>query len=439
MQPQPLTRYAKAGDVHIAYQVFGEGPIDLVFVPGFVSHIENYWDEPRFARWLRRLGTFARVVLFDKRGTGLSDRVTELPGMDQRMDDVSAVMNAVGMERAAIFGISEGGSLATLFCATYPDRSRALILYGAFAQFTSWFPTQTALDGLFEYIVNDWGSGKSLPLFAPSEKGNLPFQQWWGKFERLGASPGAVKTLMRMNSQIDITDVLPSVNVPTLVIHRNSDVAVNVEGGRFLAERIPGAKYVELPGVDHIVFVGENSDLILDEMEQFLTGEKSAPTIDRVLATVVFIDLVGSTETAEELGDRAWGDLQDLHDKAVRQELARYRGKEIRWTGDGFLATFDGPARAIQCSLSIKQAAMALGLNVRAGIHTGEVSFANDDIRGIAVNIASRVCDLAGSKGVVVSRTVKDLVAGSGIAFEELGSFSLKGIPGQWRLFLAKL
>ncbi len=345
----------------------------------------------------------------------------------------------MGIERAAIFGISEGGSLATLFAATHPNRSQALILYGAFAQFTSWFPTQEALNGLFEYVDSNWGSGKSLPMFAPSEQGNLPFQQWWGKFERLGASPGAVKILMRMNSQIDITDVLPPENVPTLVIHRTDDVTVDIEGGRLLAERIPGAKYVELPGADHIPWVGENSDRILDEMEQFLTGEKSAPIIDRVLAPVVFLDIVGSTETAEALGDQAWGDLQDLHDKAVRQELDRYRGKEIRWTGDGFLATFDGPARAIQCSLSIKEAAQALGLKVRAGIHTGEVDFANDDIRGIAVHIASRVCDLAGAKEVVVSRTVKDLVAGSGIAFEELGAHTLKGVPGQWRLFQANL
>jgi class 3 adenylate cyclase len=436
---QSQTRYARTGDVHIAYQVFGEGDIDLVFVPGFVSHIENYWDDPRFARWLRRMGTFARVILFDKRGTGLSDRVAELPSMDQRMDDVSAVMNAAGIERAAIFGISEGGSLATLFAATHPNRSQALILYGAFAQFTSWFPTQEALDGLFDYVDAAWGSGESLPLFAPSEQDNLPFQQWWGKFERLGASPGAVKTLMRMNSQIDITGILPSVKVPTLVIHRTGDVTVDVEGSRLLAKRIPGATYVELPGDCHIPFVGSNSDQILDEMQHFLTGEKSAPIIDRVLATVVFTDMVGSTETAEALGDQAWGDLQDLHDKAVRRELARYRGKEIRWTGDGFLATFDGPARAIQCSLSITQAAKTLGQDVRVGIHTGEIAFSNDDIRGIAVHIASRVSDLAGAGEVLVSRTVKDLVAGSGIVFQERGTHTLKGVPGQWRLFRATL
>ena len=434
---QPRTQYAKSGDVHIAYQVFGEGAVDLVFVPGFVSHIENYWDEPNFARWLRRLGNFSRVIMFDKRGTGLSDQVSELPGMDQRMDDVRAVMDAVGIKRAAIFGISEGGSLATLFAATHPERSQALIIYGGFAQFSSWIPTQEAMESLFQYIDKSWGSGESWLNFAPTKEGDLAFQQWWGKFERLGASPGAVKTLMRMNSQIDITEILPSVNVPTLVIHRKDDTLVRVEAGRLLAERIPGAKYVELSGADHLPFVGENSDRILDEMEHFLTGETSTPSVERVLATVVFTDIVGSTARAQTLGDRAWGDLQDLHDKAVRKELERFRGNEVKWTGDGFLAAFDGPARAIQCALAIVSTVRALGLEVRAGIHTGEVDFVKNDIRGIAVHIASRVADLANAGDVVVSRTVKDLVAGSGIAFQDYGTHELKGVPEQWMLFRA--
>jgi class 3 adenylate cyclase len=434
---QPRTQYAKSGDVHIAYQVFGEGAVDLVFVPGFVSHIENYWDEPNFARWLRRLGNFSRVIMFDKRGTGLSDQVSELPGMDQRMDDVRAVMDAVGIKRAAIFGISEGGSLATLFAATHPERSQALIIYGGFAQFSSWIPTQEAMESLFQYIDKSWGSGESWLNFAPTKEGDLAFQQWWGKFERLGASPGAVKTLMRMNSQIDITEILPSVNVPTLVIHRKDDTLVRVEAGRLLAERIPGAKYVELSGADHLPFVGENSDRILDEMEHFLTGETSTPSVERVLATVVFTDIVGSTARAQTLGDRAWGDLQDLHDKAVRKELERFRGNEVKWTGDGFLATFDGPARAIQCALAIVSTVRALGLEVRAGIHTGEVDLVKNDIRGIAVHIASRVADLANGGEVVVSRTVKDLVAGSGIAFQDYGTHELKGVPEQWMLFRA--
>lgn len=434
---QPRTQYAKSGDVHIAYQVFGEGAVDLVFVPGFVSHIENYWDEPSFARWLRRLGNFSRVIMFDKRGTGLSDQVSELPGMDQRMDDVRAVMDAVGIERAAIFGISEGGSLATLFAASHPERSQALIIYGGFAQFSDWIPTQEAMESLFQYIDKSWGSGEGWLKFAPTKEGDLAFQQWWGKFERLGASPGAVTTLMRMNSQIDITEILPSVNVPTLVIHRKDDLLVRVEAGRLLAERIPGAKYVELSGADHLPFVGENSDRILDEMEHFLTGETSTPSVERVLATVVFTDIVGSTARAEALGDQAWGDLLDLHDKAVRKELERFRGNEVKWTGDGFLAAFDGPARAIQCALAIVSTVRALGLEVRAGIHTGEVDFVKNDIRGIAVHIASRVADLANAGDVVVSRTVKDLVAGSGIAFQDYGTHELKGVPDRWMLFRA--
>jgi class 3 adenylate cyclase len=433
---QPRTQYAKSGDVHIAYQVFGEGAVDLVFVPGFVSHIENYWDEPSFARWLRRLGNFSRVIMFDKRGTGLSDQVSELPGMDQRMDDVRAVMDAVGIERAAIFGISEGGSLATLFAASHPERSQALIIYGGFAQFSDWM-TQEALESLFQYIDKSWGSGEGWLKFAPTKEGDLAFQQWWGKFERLGASPGAVTTLMRMNSQIDITEILPSVNVPTLVIHRKDDLLVRVEAGRLLAERIPGAKYVELSGADHLPFVGENSDRILDEMEHFLTGETSTPSVERVLATVVFTDIVGSTARAEALGDQAWGDLLDLHDKAVRKELERFRGNEVKWTGDGFLAAFDGPARAIQCALAIVSTVRALGIEVRAGIHTGEVDFVKNDIRGIAVHIASRVADLANAGDVVVSRTVKDLVAGSGIAFQDYGTHELKGVPDRWMLFRA--
>jgi len=434
---QPKTRYAKSGDVHIAYQVFGEGPVDLVFVPGFISHIENYWDEPSFARWLRRLGSFSRVIMFDKRGTGLSDQVSELPGMDQRMDDIRVVMDAVGIERAGIFGLSEGGSLSTLFAASHPDRAQSLIVCGSFAQFSSWIPTQEALEDFLQYIDNNWGSGESMLMFAPSKEGDLAFQQWWGKFERLGASPAAAITLLRMNSQIDITNILPSVNVPTLVIHRKDDVTVNVEGGRLLAERIPDSKYVELSGADHLPWIGENSDQILDEMEQFLTGERSTPSIERVLATVVFTDIVGSTARAQALGDRAWGDLLGLHDKAVRQELARFRGNEIKWTGDGFLAAFDRPARAIQCSLAIINTVRTLGIEVRVAIHTGEVEYVKNDIRGIAVHIASRVADLANGGEVVVSRTVKDLVAGSGITFEDYGTHELKGVPDLWQLFRA--
>ena len=283
---KPRTHYAKSGDVHVAYQVFGDGPVDLVFVPGFISQIENYWDHPDFARWLRRLGNFARVVMFDKRGTGLSDRV-DAPAMDQRMEDIRAVMDAVELERASVFGISEGGSLASLFAAHHPERCQALVLYGAFARFTSWFPTDESLEALYQYIESDWGSGKSLPMFAPSVADDPAFTEWWGKFERLGANPGAAITIMRMNSQIDITDALPTIQVPTLVIHRTDDVTVDVEGGRDLSELIPNAKFLEYPGNDHIWWIGDSGDEMLQAMEEFLTGSKSKPVFDRVLATVL--------------------------------------------------------------------------------------------------------------------------------------------------------
>jgi class 3 adenylate cyclase len=429
------TRYAKNGDIHIAYQIFGEGDVDLVFVPGFISHIENYWDDPNFARWLRRLGSFSRVILFDKQGTGLSDRVSKLPGMDERMDDARAVMDAEGVEQAAIFGISEGGSLATLFAASHPDRSQALILYGAFAQFTSWFPTQEALEGLFQYIDSAWGSGESLPMFAPTMKDDPAFKQWWGKFERLGGSPGAVKTLMRMNSQIDITDILPSVNVPTLIIHRRGDVTVDVEAGRLLAERIPNAKYVELSGVDHLPMVGENPNQILDEMAQFLTGERRPIETERILATVLFTDIVDSTKRAAELGDRRWQDLLERHHSLVRGELNRFRGREVDTAGDGFFATFDGPARAIRCACAIQEAVAKIGLTIRAGLHTGECEMMDDKVSGIAVHIGARVTGKAGPGEVLVSSTVKDLVAGSELRFQGRGVHELKGVPGEWHIF----
>ena len=432
------TRYAKNGEINVAYQVFGEGNVNLVFVPGFISHIENYWDEPRLAQWLRRLGSFSRVIMFDKQGTGLSDRASKLPCMDDRMDDVRAVMDAAKVEQAAVFGISEGGSLATLFAASHPDRSQALILYGAFARFKSWFPTQEALEGLFQYIDSAWGSGESLPLFAPTMKDDLALKEWWGKFERLGGSPGAAKTIMRMNSQIDITDILPSVKVPTLIIHRKDDVTVNVEGGRLLAERIPDAKYVELSGADHLPFVGENPNQILDEMAQFLTGGLRPIETERILATVLFTDIVDSTKLAAELGDRQWRDLLERHHSLVRGDLNRFRGHEIDTAGDGFFATFDGPARGIRCACAIRDAVSNLNITIRAGLHTGECEVMGDKVSGIAVHIGARVMKKAEPGEVLVSSTVKDLVAGSGLDFNDRGKHSLKGIPGEWRLFLVE-
>ena len=430
----PTTHYAKAGDVHIAYQAFGEGPVNLILAPGFVSHIENYWDDPRCARWLNRLASFSRLTIFDKRGTGLSDQVRDLPAMDERMDDMRAVMDAVGCERAAVMGISEGGSLASLFAAHHPSRCEALVLYGGFAKFSSWIPTEEALEELCQYVDHRWGSGESLPMFAPSLAGDTASQHWWGKFERLGGTPGAAIALMRMNSQIDITDILPTIRVPTLVIHRIDDVTVDVEGGRTLARLIPDARLFELPGVDHLPWVGDNEEY-LEEIEEFLTGQRSAPIIDRVLATVLFTDIVDSTTRAEALGDTAWHDLLGEHDRIIRHELARFRGHEVKSLGDGFLARFGGPARAIECARAIREATRRLGFALRIGAHTGEVDLADDDVRGIAVHIASRVAGLARADDILVTRTVKDLVAGSRISFVDMGSHELKGVPDLWQLY----
>src|ERR1700691_508207 len=325
---QRVTRYAKSGDVHIAYQVFGDGP-DLVIAPAFVSHIENYWDEPHLARWLNTLSGFFRVVLFDKRGTGLSDRVAHLPHMDERMDDLRAVMDAVGIERASLLGISEGGSLAALFAASHPERTQSLVLYGSFARFRHSIATDEAWNALMKYMDEDWGSGKSLPAFAPSKANDPAIQEWWGKFERLGASPSAAIALMRMNREIDISGILHSVKIPTLIIHLTDDTLVSVEGGRELAAGIPGARLVEIPGKDHLPFLA--SDRVLAEIEEFVTGSRSSAVVDRVLATVVFTDIVDSTKRAEAKGDLAWRDLLDAHNKTVRQELSRFRGKEVKY------------------------------------------------------------------------------------------------------------
>jgi pimeloyl-ACP methyl ester carboxylesterase len=428
-----VSRYAKSGDVHIAYQVFGDGP-DLIVAPGFVSHIEYHWDEPRFARFLNKLGRLFRVVLFDKRGTGLSDRVARQPTMDERMDDVRAVMDAVGVERAALFGISEGGSLATLFAACHPERTQSLALYGAFARFRHWIPTDEAFNQLTSYIDENWGAGESLPAFAPSKANDAALKEWWGKLERLGASPSAAIALMQMNREIDISGILHAVKVPALVIHRTNDTLISVDGGHELAAGIPGARLVEIPGCDHLFFL-DAGDAVIAELEEFLTGSRSALVVDRVLSTVVFTDIVNSTQRAGSTGDRAWRDLLEAHDNAVRRELSRFRGKEVKTLGDGFMATFDGPARAIHCAGAIRDTLRGLDVPVRIGVHTGEVELADNDVRGIAVHIASRVASLGGADDVLVSRTVKDLVAGSGIKFEDFGTHALKGIPEPWQVF----
>jgi len=432
---QPVTRYAKSGDVNVAYQVFGDGPLNLVLAPLFVSNIEVLWERPDIARWLLRLASYARVAMFDKRGTGMSDRVTELPGLDQRIDDLRAVMDGAGMEQAALLGISEGGPLTALFAATYPYRCRSLVLWGSFARFTSWFPTEEALQQFLGYIDQAWGSGASVPFFAPSLANDQAAIQWMGRFERLGASPASVAALMRMNSQIDISGIVHTIRVPTLVIHRTGDVTINVEGGRYLAEHIPNAHYIELPGVDHPPWVGDNADQIADVIEKFLTGSTAAVPVDRVLATVLFTDIVGSTEKAATLGDRRWRDLLDAHHATIRRNLARFRGHEVKTTGDGILATFDGPARGVRCACAIADEVRPLGIEIRAGLHTGECEMTDEDVGGIAVHIGARVAALAGAGEVLVSSTVKDLVAGSGLRFGDRGTQLLKGVPGEWHVF----
>jgi class 3 adenylate cyclase/pimeloyl-ACP methyl ester carboxylesterase len=435
----PEIRYAKSGDIHIAYQTFGQGPENIVIIPGFISHIEHVWDSPEQSRWLNHLARRGRVTLFDKRGTGLSDRLGQLPNLDQRMDDARAVMDAANIARAAIMGVSEGGSLATLFAASHPQRCTALILYGAFAKFSDWFPTEQKFDAFLNYVDTAWGTGSSIAGFAPSKKGDADFQRWWGRFERLGGSPSAVINLMRMNSEINIENILPSVLVPTLVLHRTQDPTVSIQAGRFLASHIPKAKLIELDGPDHIYWIGENAlqiaDIILDFVANPGTAAPSTAESQRMLATLLFTDIVDSTFRASELGDVSWRKLLQAHDATVRREIARFRGSEVKSTGDGFLILFDGPARAIHCAQAITEGMVPLGIKVRAGLHTGEVERTPTDVLGIAVHIAARVMDTARAGEVMISRTVKDLVAGSGIKFDDAGEHSLKGFEEKWQLY----
>jgi pimeloyl-ACP methyl ester carboxylesterase len=443
MTMTPETKYAKSGDVYIAYQVVGDGPRDLVFVPPFVSHVELYWEEPSLVRFLNRLASFSRLILFDKRGTGLSDRVSHhaLPDLEQRMDDVRAVLGAVGSQGAALLGPSEGGPMSALFAATYPERTTALMLYGTFASTIRDAAYPWAMDPeerrrVIEAIPQTWGQGLYVDLLAPSRSADRQFRHWWARLERLGASPGAAMALRRMNGHIDLRPVLPAIRVPTLILHRSGDRDSSVEEGRYLAARIPGAKFVELHGIDHLPWVGDQ-DAVLDEVEEFLTGVRQGPEPDRVLATVLFTDIVSSTERAAELGDQGWRHLLESYYGIVRRELARFRGREIDTAGDGFLATFDGPARGIRCACTIRDAVRMLGIKIRAGLHTGECEVMGNKLVGIAVHIGARVAARAEPDEVLVSSTVKDLVSGSGIDFIERGTHPLKGVPGEWRLFAA--
>jgi pimeloyl-ACP methyl ester carboxylesterase len=440
----PETRYAKSGDVHIAYQVVGEGPIDLVYVPGWVSNVEETWEEQHYRRFLERLASFSRLILFDKRGTGLSDPVAlaELPTLEDRMDDVRAVMDAVGSDRAALLGHSEGGSMCVVFAATYPERTTALVTVGSFAKRVwspdyPWAPTPEAREREYLETERSWGKVADADYYAPSMAGDPAFAERLARYFRRSASPQAAVALLRMNTQVDIADVLSAVRVPTLVMNRAGDRDVNIEEARYIARRIQGAKLVALPGADHLMWVGETEPL-LGEVEEFLTGVRPAPDPDRVLATVLFTDIVGSTERAATIGDHDWSQLVERHHTLMRGELARFRGREIDTSGDGFLATFDGPARAVRCAVGAIDALRSLGLELRAGVHTGEVELADGGVRGINVHIGARVASLAGAGEVWVSSTVKDLVAGSGLAFADRGEHGLKGVPGSWRLFAVK-
>jgi len=438
----PETRYARSGPYNIAYQVVGDGPFDLLWVPGFVSNIELAWEEPQLAHHLTRLARFSRLILFDKRGTGLSDRVPPdaLPTLEERMEDLVVVLDAVGSERAALFSHSEGGNLATLFAATKPARTIALVTAGIFAKRTwspdyPWAPTpeQRAIE--IEAAERDWGGQASLSTMAPSAMYDEAFGRRLATYFRRSASPGAAAALLRMNSQIDIRGILPTITVPTLVMHRTDDRDAKVEEGRWIAGQIPGARFIELPGEDHLPWVGDQ-DTMLDAVEQFLTGSIPAKAVDRVLATVLFIDIVGSTARAAQLGDARWTELLDAFFVAVRRELERHRGNEVDTAGDGLLATFDGPARAVRCAFAIQAAVRELGLEVRAGVHTGEIELGRDGIKGIAVHIGARVAALAGAGEVWTSSIVRDLVPGSGLVFDDRGSHQLKGVPDPWRLFV---
>jgi pimeloyl-ACP methyl ester carboxylesterase len=435
----PRTRYAKSGGAHIAYQVVGDGPVDLVYAPPWIGNMELFWEEPSYVRFLERLAAFSRLILFDRRGTGASDRTGPIPLIEQQIDDLTAVMDAMGSERTAVLGASEGGSLCTLFAATHPERTSALILCGAVATTrwsaeTPWAPTRETFESWIETVEDGWGAPLALELFAPSVADDERFREWWARLLRLAASPATAIELLRRLDEIDVRPVLPTIRVPTLVLHAVGDRMVNVENGRYLARHIPNARYVELAGQDHFPYL-DGRETILAEIEEFVTGARQAVEVDRVLATVLFTDIVGSTTRAAELGDERWRDLLDRYQALVRRDLARFRGREVKTLGDGFLAIFDGPARAIRCARAIRDGIRPLGIETRAGLHTGECQLVGDDVGGIAVHIGARVAASAAPGEVLVSSTVKDLVAGSGLRFAGRGSRALKGVPGEWHLF----
>jgi class 3 adenylate cyclase len=449
----PVARYARSGDLSIAYVVEGDKPqpqalgsaeraripIDLVWIPPWVSQVEYLWSEPSLQRVMERLTRFARVITFDRRGSGLSDPLSGAPTLEEQMDDVLAVMDAAGSERAAIVGTLEGGPMAAMFAATYPERVTGLVLYAAFARVT-WAPgyefawTAEERNARMRELVDHWGEGWVAGAVAPGQLVDPAFREWAGRLERLAASPGTIERIFELIGKFDVRDVLPSIRVPTLVLHRKDDSFLKIEHSRYMAERIPGARYLELEGDQNMFSVGD-TDSVMGEIEEFLTGTRHEREPDRMLATVLFTDICGSTERAARMGDRSWRFLLERHDALFRHALERHRGREVKRTGDGFLATFDGPARAIRCASEVADSMAPLGLQVRAGLHTGELEVMDGDLGGLALHIAARVMNTAGPSEVLVSSTVKDLVVGSGIEFQDRGDHELRGVPGEWRLF----
>lgn len=441
---QPQTRFALSGDVNIAYQVIGDGPVDLVFVMGWISNVDEFWTEPSFARFLERLAKFSRLIIFDKRGTGLSDRVDDkhLPSIEQRMDDVRAVMDAAGSKKAALLGISEGGPMSLVFAATYPERTHCVITFGSYARPIPgpdypWGRTVAELEGLYADIQANWGKHPvGLQARFPSRAKDEAFRQWWTRFLVKSVTPRAAIALTKMNMEIDIRSALPAISVPTLIMHRTADQALPVEGSRHMAQKIRGARLVEFAGPDHLPWTSD-MEPVLAEIEAFVTGTRPVEEADRVLATVMFADIVDATSRAAAIGDRAWTRELEQFYGIARRQLERYRGREIDTAGDGYFATFDGPARAVRCAQTLAKEVAQLGLTIRAGLHTGEVEVLGDKVGGIAVHIGARVASHAAPGEVVVSNTVKDLVAGSGLQFEDRGVRPLKGVPGEWRLYRA--
>ena len=433
------TRYTKSGDLNIAFQATGQGPPDLFYVPTWVGQVEVLVEEPSVHAFMERVCEFTRVISFDRRGAGLSDPWLGVPTLEEQMDDVLAVMAAAGSERTALMASLEGGPLAMLFAATHPDKVSALVLYCTFSRSRwapdyDWVPSDESRQARIDASVVQWGSGGVPAALAPSKADDPAFIEWAGRMERYSASPGTIRTIMEAIGETDVRHVLPSIRVPTLIMHRRDDSFLMVEHSRYLAEHIPGARYVELEGTDSLFSAGD-SEAILGEVEEFLTGERHEREPDRVLATVLFTDICRSTERAAEMGDSAWRDVLERHDRVVNREVLRHRGRAVKSTGDGVLATFDGPARAIRAATTIGEEVRRLGIEIRAGLHTGECEVMGDDVGGLAVHIGARVMGRAGPGEVLVSSTVKDLVVGSGIDFEERGAHELRGVPGEWRLF----